>query len=156
LKHLFICLFLLPSFSYAQKQTVLGAGEYPIDSTECKLCDSVHKIVQYYQARIKYPLSSEAITDLANKKIALPPGTTGYVTIRFIVNCKGEKNCFHIYQTDKESKTTNFGDDITGQFLEFVKDMPQWSVVYLREQAVDYYAYLTFKLNNGKIENVIP
>lgn len=157
MKNLLVCLIcLLPAFTHAQEKSILGAGQYAMDSTECKLCANLTNIHQYYSVHVKYPLSSEAITQWANDKINPLQDISGYITVRFIVNCKGEKNCFHIYQTDKEFKTVNFGNEITDKFLDFVKAMKDWPIGIVKTQAVDYYAYLTFKLNDGKIENIIP
>ncbi len=140
----------------AQPARIYGAGEYPTDKSTCILCDTPDKLIQYYSLRIKYPLSSKAIAARADSVCAIPNHITGYITIRFLINCRGEKTCFHIYQTNADNKNTDWGEAVTHTLKTFVADMPDWPVGTKGGKPIDYHAYLTFKIKNGKIENVIP
>jgi hypothetical protein len=155
-----IIIFLLAMpHSLLAQQKMLGAGKYPFDST-CKLCDTGKWIPEYYSLRIKYPLSSEAI--LNNAKAALvqyrtPFSGTGWVTIRFIVDCKGKPGCFHIYQVDENYLPAKFRVPFISALQIFlVEQMDAWPVGYVKNAATDYYAYVTFKIKDGRIENIIP
>gem|GEM_PF-4369136 len=40
--------------------------------------------------------------------------------------------------------------------MAFVKSLDQWKIGKWETHKVDYYAYFTFKINNGELENIIP
>lgn len=152
---LIIMAVLFASPAHAQQQ--YGAGEFPIDTAACKLCDSVKYIPQYYSVHGKYPLSSEALVKKANATVHFPTGfsSNGYITIRFVVNCMGETNCFHIYEVDNAYKTTTFPKEVTRSLLDFVKQLGNWPR-RTEQQKVNYYAYLTFRIQHGKITHIVP
>jgi hypothetical protein len=80
------------------------------------------------------------------------------VTVRFIVNCKGEPGCFHIYEVDERYKIMAYPKELTEGLLQFVKNLGNWPIgkySNTREET-DYYAYLSFRIKNGKITHVIP
>lgn len=81
---------------------------------------------------------------------------TGYITIRFLVNCEGKTGLFRIQQMDKNYNATFFNEDFVNIILKFTKELDGWSVNKYKEQKVDYYQYLTFKVEDGIIKEILP
>lgn len=107
-------------------------------------------------------MSSETLVAEANQLLGTPKTkTTGFVTIRFVVNCKGEKGNFELLQMDDKYEATSFDKTLTDQLLEYVKPLTIWKLAYFRDdtekkKSLDYYGFITFKLNDGKITEIIP
>jgi len=81
-------------------------------------------------------------------------GQTGYITIRFLVNCKGETDRFRVYEMDKEMNETEFDEEIVQNLLRLTKALNGWKT-HVPEPR-DYYQYLLFKLKDGRIETILP
>ena len=87
--------------------------------------------------------------------------TNGFVTIRFVVNCKGEKGNFEVLQMDDKYQTTNFDKALTDHLLDYIKPLTVWQLGYFQEdkekkKPYDYYGFITFKFNDGKIVEITP
>ncbi|MBA3827536.1 MAG: hypothetical protein H0X33_01225 [Taibaiella sp.] len=146
--------FLLLFAASAQAQP-LGAGRYVLDTASCHRCDTGW-IPDYYSKRIKYPLSSEALVRKVRAAVVFPKNFkgSGYVTVKFVVNCEGEKNCYHIYETDGRYQPIHFAKEITEPLLQFVKQLGPWPRATGKYR--DYFAFLAFKIKDGVITNIIP
>ena len=68
----------------------------------------------------------------------------GYVTIRFLVNCKGETGKFRVE-----------GELVT-QLLEKTKQLDGWLPATREGYKCDYYKYLTFKIIDNQIVDILP
>jgi hypothetical protein len=80
----------------------------------------------------------------------------GYVTIRFIVNCKGETGRFRIEEMDFAYKPRKFDSKISHQLLEIVKNLKEWIPRKSNGENLDFYQYLTFKIEKGQIVKILP
>jgi hypothetical protein len=80
----------------------------------------------------------------------------GYVTIRFIVNCKGETGRFRIEEMDFAYKPRKFDSKISHQLLEIVKNLKEWIPRKSNGESLDFYQYLTFKIEKGQIVKILP
>lgn len=80
----------------------------------------------------------------------------GFITIRFIVNCKGESGRFRIEEMDFAYQAKSFDKEITGQLLDIVKSLKGWIPRKSNGVDLDYYQYLTFKMNQGQIIKILP
>jgi len=125
-----------------------------------KLCDSLLTDKwkpQYYSFKIKYPLSSENLTEEVNKSLIYQPKQiNGFVTIRFVVNCKGQTGNFEVYQIDNSYQQINFEEKYIEQLLTFVKTLENWKIGTYESRKFDYYAYFTFKIEYGKVTEIVP
>jgi hypothetical protein len=99
-------------------------------------------------------------------------GQTGYITIRFLVNCKGETDRFRLYEMDNDLKEFTFDKLISTTLLDLTKKLTGWEVQlpyklvhtgglrvsYVSEhpEVYDYYQYIVFKLKDGLIETILP
>ncbi|WP_405202969.1 hypothetical protein [Dokdonia sp. LLG6352-1] len=81
---------------------------------------------------------------------------SGYVTFRFIVNCKGEPGWFNIYQTNLNYEEIALNESLVSDLLDFTKNPDNWNVRVIGTKTVDYYMYVTYRIENGKITEILP
>jgi len=80
----------------------------------------------------------------------------GYITIRFIVNYKGETDRFRVQQMDYNYKEKAFSGDIAQQLLEITKSIQKWKIAKVKGKKYDYFQYLTFVIEEGNIKEILP
>lgn len=84
-------------------------------------------------------------------------GQDGYIRIRFVVNCEGQSGQFRVLESDKNFEPHKFHFKVVNQLLEITKSLDGWLVVSDEPNGPrDYYQYLIFKINDGKIEDLMP
>lgn len=81
---------------------------------------------------------------------------TGYVTIRFIVNCEGKTGRFRVQEMDMNYQPVEFNTELIGQLLRLTKELDGWIPAQEERKVYDYYYYLTFQLVNGQIKAIMP
>ncbi len=82
---------------------------------------------------------------------------SGMIRIRFLVNCKGQTGRFRIISSGHDYKEKQFDKAITDQLMTITKGLKGWKV--LSEEGgnpKDYYQYLTFKISEGQIKEILP
>ncbi len=89
------------------------------------------------------------------KKLPLRKGETGYLTVRFVMNCEGEKNRYRILGINERYKPKEFPTEISNTILEAVKQMDGWQVAVYQGTAYDSFNMLTFKMADGQITDII-
>ncbi len=77
---------------------------------------------------------------------------SGYVRIRYIVNCKGLTGRFRVNHFDKDYRPADFGKLISMQFVNQLYQFDGWSAA--RTQSVDAYDHLTFQFEQGRLINI--
>jgi hypothetical protein len=83
-------------------------------------------------------------------------GETGYLTIRFIINCSGQTGRFRVYELDANYLPVKFDTGITSQLLKLTKELRGWQPAEYKNKIYDSYQYITFKLKKGAIACVLP
>ena len=161
-KRCFLIVFsLIIGCFYAQAQGHIegyGAGEYPVDSADAVNYCRDAGLAQYYSLRKKHPLSSTQLLAKVQSfyKKPLNNAQSGYLTVRFIVTCKGETCCFKTYEIDENYQTRSFDSTITNQLKTFVKELGGWKSGEHEGGLYNYYYYFSFKIQNGEIQNITP
>src|SRR5690606_23833584 len=83
------------------------------------------------------------------------PMESGWLTYRLAVNCRGEAAIFQVKGIDGDYKACQF-DPRTRQLLwEAVESLEDWRPGKLDGQAVDSYIHITFKIQDGKIAQIL-
>ncbi len=135
-----------------------GAGEYPVDSLD--LVNYCHDagLAQYYSLHAKHPKSSPQLLSEVRQFYKKPLTNTqsGYLTLRFIVTCKGDICCFKTYEIDEQYETRAFDSAITTQLKAFVQQLGGWKLGKHEGENYNYYYYFSFKIQNGDIQNITP
>ena len=160
-------LFILPLFFSCQSEKTIS--KYPahvgdiqfdekVDDANFKKCFVYPFSFQYYNFDgFQYKeekLEIEKKLERLNLKSDKNPN--GYITIRFIVNCEGKPGMFRIQQMNENYKATVFDKTFTNQLLEFTKSLNEWIPKEYLGIKINYYQYLTFKIKDGKISEILP
>lgn len=81
---------------------------------------------------------------------------SGYVTVRFIINCKGEAGRFELLQTGLDFKKKRFSPLISRQLLELTRKLESWRPLEYYGDRYDSFFHLSFKITNGDLEEILP
>lgn len=83
-------------------------------------------------------------------------GQTGYITIRFIINCEGKTGRFRVTEMGFDLKSKKFDKNITSQILDITKSQDGWKAFERNKKTWDYQQYLTFKFEDGILKDILP
>jgi len=161
-----IAILFIPPFTLAQSN---DQSKYPdhvgdiafnpkIDDPSFKICNE-RSHYQYYnfgngvQYKGEKPAIEDHFKELHLNKLQ---GETGYITIRFVVNCEGKTGRFRVQEMNTEYQSRNFNKPLVAQILALTKQLNGWIPGVDTGYKVDYYQYLTFKLENGKLLEILP
>jgi|GEM_PF-4580625 len=105
-----VYLFLFISFLtgcfplFAQVSYPYAPGRYLVDTTEAFQPCYRPYIFEYFSVDGKYPESSARLLARARQAYQKPGNATqsGFITIRFVVNCQGQTGWYHVYQIDNQ------------------------------------------------------
>ncbi|MFK7973171.1 MAG: hypothetical protein AB8F95_22570, partial [Bacteroidia bacterium] len=81
-----------------------------IDDPDYQLCEP-DRVYEYYQTRARFGEGLKSVRAYFKDKLpSLPASDTlhGYITVRFVVNCKGEKGWYRTFQTDSTYQPVSF------------------------------------------------
>jgi hypothetical protein len=166
---IFLIIFILATI-YSCGQKLENKANYPehvgdtafddkIDDPNFKVCDE-NKVFQYFnfQKGFQYKGEKVKINEDFNEgfKAKESINDTGYLTIRFIVNCEGKTGRFRVQGMDKAYNEKEFNKELVNEFLNLCKKLDGWMVGEDRGAKRDYYQYLTFKLESGKLIEITP
>jgi hypothetical protein len=151
--------------SYAQDSTAYlrWVGDISFDTEKddkkFELC-AENNIYQYFNMSdgVQYEGEKYAIEQAfrQNYKPALAKKESGMLRIRFVVNCKGKTDRFRMMGADENYQAKIFDPSIADQLLQITKKLDKWKPKKLKEQSVDYYQYLIFKIENGVLIEILP
>jgi len=168
-KQILLPLIFLTTF-YSCSQNVQESEKYPlhvgdisfdkdVDDPNFKVCNE-NRVFQYYnfgkgiQYKGEKPVINQYFKDQANLPERI--GENGFLTIRFIVNCEGRTGRFRVQGMDADYKEKKFDKDLTDELLSLTKQLDGWIVATHDKEKFDYYQYLTFKIENGKLIEIMP
>ncbi len=130
-----------------------------VDDPSFKLCDE-ERVLQYYNfgKGLQYKGEKPAINEYFLKSVPISGASddTGYLTLRFVVNCGGKTGRFRVLGIDQDYKEREFSADLTSKLLKATKQLDGWVVGEYDGRIFDYYQYLTFKIERGKLIEVLP
>jgi hypothetical protein len=159
-KQIIILTFFLLTFRTYGQIYILPDGEY-IDTTintdtTCKLYN-----LYYYQVGGKYPKSSvtllkETQAYLQEKNKAYEG--SGYITFRFRIDCNGHKmKRTQVLHTDENYKDNHFDIGLVNELFLFTNSLNEWKIARdNKDNSFSYNTFITFKIQNGKVVNIIP
>lgn len=154
-------LFLALSLSgceYWFRSERVGAIQFDpaLDDKEFVVCDPAN-IFEYYQANPQYGEGYRALAQhFQSDTPPLAPTLSGYFTQRFVINCEGETAWFRFRATDLEYQAIDFPADLKDWLLAVGKDMQPWSPGKFNGQKVDCYSFITLRIEQGKIVDLLP
>jgi len=115
----------------------------------------------YYQVGGKYPKSS--FTLLKEVKLfcqtdnAVYTGS-GYITFRFKIDWEGKlMEGIQVLQTDEQYKSWHFDKKLVNELFAFLKTLDKWRIAKTTGgETFLYRAFITFRIKDGKVINIIP
>ena len=81
---------------------------------------------------------------------------SGYVNLRFLVNCEGNPGWFEIIQMDLNLREVKLNEKMVNQLLELTADSGNWNVLYRDKEPLNYYMYISYRIENGAITEILP
>lgn len=147
------------SLANAKKQAAEKVSKYPdhvgdiafddaLDDPEFKTCQG--QIPQYYALGPKYRVDNDVLLSHFGSVNPSPGQETVYHTIRFVVNCKGEIGQLREETMNNDYQAATLHQSMKEELRSKLLAFDQWP------QGRDYYQYLTFKIEAGKIKEVLP
>lgn len=145
--------------SNAQKY-ILPDGEYmdttAIHDTTCK-----DYTIYYYQIGGKYLESSGTVlkkTQTYLQHLHEIYEGSGYITFRFRIDCTGHRTKrTQVLQTDENYKTYYFNKEFVNELYLFLNTLNNWKAAKDHNgNSLPYIAFITFKIKDGKVINIIP
>ena len=168
-----ICLLLLGSFvgynyftlkhTYQpSKNTFTHKANY-IDPTKSllskdfKACNE-NSIVDYYNpGRAHYKSGKNGLRKQILQQYNPKDYTdSGYLNIRFVINCKGETGRYVIHENDLDLEPTTFNKDLVTQLFNITSSLKNWIPNNFNGESKDTYMYLSYRIENGKITEILP
>lgn len=130
-----------------------------LDNPDFKICNTNEQIIQYFNDGngIQYQGGKPIIDSLFfNIFHSVKVNQSGFIRIRFVVNCFGETGRFRLLGSDLNYQPYQFTPEITEQLTQITKSMDGWQPKTWKGMKVDYYQYLIFKIENGKLTHILP
>ncbi|MCH2229757.1 MAG: hypothetical protein MK105_05380 [Crocinitomicaceae bacterium] len=131
-----------------------------LDDIQFQICNE-DNILQYYNfyeslnyEGEKYALDEQIYAQFKERKRV--KNESGYITIRFIVNCHGETGRFRTTQMDQNYELKKFDKSIVEQLESITKSLQGWLPGKGEDTNLDYYQYITYKIDSGKITDILP
>jgi len=124
-----------------------------------KPCDSVSKIADYYNDRkAEFKGGKGRLRSILAETLdtTIIKGESGYLTYRFVINCEGQAGWFVTEEANLNYDKIKFRDETRLLFYNILKTEKEWTNLMVRDIPRDAYTYITFKLIDGKIVEILP
>ncbi len=152
----FLLALILAFWIYYQTTHQIGDIEFDknIDNSEFKVCNE-DRIVQYYSAGTRYQGGEKAVKkELKELMNNLNFDNEGIITFRFIVNCENKVGRFRVKTVDSNLKENIFEADNIKIIKESIKELNGWKAGKRKDENLDSYYVLNFKIQNNKITDI--
>lgn len=123
---------------------------YIVDYYNYSPGDSIYRATSY--ANGKNGLRKEVLTQYKNNNYS----DSGYLNFRFIVNCHGEAGAYVIHENDLDLKPKSFNPDLVEQLFNITVSLKEWLPNFMRGENRDSYMYISYRIENGEITEIIP
>ena len=81
---------------------------------------------------------------------------SGYLNFRFLVNCQGKAGWFEINEMDLNLEKTNLNDKMVDKLLALTSNEKHWNTLRVKGEPKNYYMYILYRIENGKITEILP
>lgn len=125
-------------------------SSYMVDYYNYAKGDTIHRATSYIHG--KNGLRKEVLSQYQNRNYS----DSGYLNFRFIVNCKGEAGAYVIHENDLDLNPKQFDPDLVQQLFEITTSFKQWHPNYMRGANRDSYMYISYRIENGEITEILP
>ena len=129
-------------------------------NSDFNICQKTEAIVDYYNADpdAAYIGGKKALwpTILPKIKKEKLHNESGYLTFRFVINCNGEIGWFVTEEAGLGYERKKFNAETVQHLFEIVSALTDCRPANIRGEDRDAYAYLTFKMKDGEIIELLP
>jgi hypothetical protein len=129
-----------------------------LDDSSFIICNP-NVVFQYYNTVSYYKQHKREIEQYFKRNYHQPAQAarqTGYITVRFIINCSGKTGRFRMNELDNYYQPYKFDASISSQLMTLTKALTNWQPAEYKNKIYDSYQYITFKIKKGAIECVLP
>ena len=81
---------------------------------------------------------------------------SGYITVKFVINCEGKTGRYQVLETGIDYSEKHFHEDLITELLELTQEMDEWTPFYRGDSRFDSFHHLTFKIQNGELDEILP
>ncbi len=156
----FSVLLLMVIWIYGLLSHNVGEIKYDerIDNLTFKVCNK-KRIFQYYSVSTSYEKGRKQmrkdLLNILNKENLKLENKTGYITFRFVINCKGETGWYRISSTSQDYKEEVFKEAEIKKLKGAILKLKNWKVGRLKNnEKIDSYYQINFKIKEGVIEDI--
>ncbi len=131
------------------------------NNSSFKTCNSIESIMDYYnfEENMIYEGGKKEIRNTVNQYFDKNKihSESGYLTFRFVINCEGEMGRIITEESDLDFQAKKFHTNTKQHFLEITQQLSHWKKMANRRAIPsDYYTYITYKLENGELIEILP
>ena len=129
-----------------------------LDNPNYYLCDEIN-IMEYYQVNPKFKEGHNSVRRYFEeiiKRLKFSAEITGLLTIRFVINCRGEIGRIRSFAIDSKYKTIVLNQTQVNLISDHIKQMPNWKQEEHDGKKYDSYKMISFKIKNGIIIEILP
>lgn len=122
------------------------------------LCDSTMKPQGYYHSERnifkggKYQFRKTISEKYKNNEYT----DSGFLNLRFHLNCNGEVGNVEINELNTNYEKTNLNNELVKQLVNLTIARENWTPKQIDGQTYDSYMYLIFKIENGEVLEILP
>jgi len=82
---------------------------------------------------------------------------SGYINFRFLINCDGIAGWFEIIEMNLDLEEVELNDEMVNQLLKLTYGYECWRQLSVMDKgSIDYYMYISYRIENGKITEILP
>lgn len=123
-------------------------------------CGDPDRIYDYYNGRVDagFKGGKRSLERALEGKLdaGILFGESGYLTLRFVINCEGRVGWFKVEEADLNYQLTSFRRETIQHVFDVIQDLSPWQPGIINGEVADTYAYITLKLNNGNLVEILP
>jgi hypothetical protein len=115
-------------------------------------------IFEYYNAEPDggYKYGKNILRDSVKRKYTYAGNDSGYLTFRFVVNCNGLAGRYQIVENDLDLKPKKFNQELVQHLFTITQELKDWKQLVWEKESRDYYMYITYKIRDGQIIEILP
>ncbi len=153
------------AFEKRRKNDFKKTPDLPIDKIKSEnpsfyFCDPNAFVFDYYYGKEKGGIAGGKKSLWLVLKKELNPDLlndiTGCITFRIIINCEGEIGWMNHETYTLDYQPTTFPIKATEHLHSILANQNFWKPSLIQDEHKDTYIYLTFKIKNGKIIEILP
>jgi hypothetical protein len=83
---------------------------------------------------------------------------SGYLNFRFLVNCEGNAGWFEVVEMNLDLEEQKLNSNLVNNLLEFTSQPEHWNILRYKKDNTpyNYYMYISYRIENGKVTEIIP